>query len=64
MVFDPSLPHIDPMAFQMQDSTYFSMDEEERKKVLPPDMPKPRGKRFVIRRYVDANHAGEVTRRS
>jgi len=58
--------HINLMAFQMQDSTYSSMteEEEERKKVLPPDMPKPGGKRFVIRCYVDTNHAGEVTRRS
>ena len=53
------------MAFQEQDSTYSSMAEEERKEVLPPDIPKPREKGFVIRCYVDADNAGdEVTMRS
>eukprot|EP00984_Skeletonema_dohrnii_P017034 scaffold7673_cov75-Skeletonema_dohrnii-CCMP3373.AAC.1 len=32
---------------------------------MPPDMPEPRGKPFVIRGFVDADHAGDaVTRKS
>ena len=41
------------------------MSESERTEVLPPGMPRPLGKGFVIRCFVDADHAGdEITRRS
>ena len=40
--------------------------DEDREEVLPPDMPTPLGKPFVIRCFVDAaDHAGDdVTRKS
>jgi hypothetical protein len=65
MLFDPSLPQVDTSAFPKQDWTYSTMSDEEMKEVLPPNMPKPRGKGFIIRCFVDADHAGdEITRRS
>jgi hypothetical protein len=66
MVFDPTEPVIASDAFKRQDWTLFStMSEEERKEKLPPNAPQPRGKSFVIRCYVDADHAGDsVTRKS
>lgn len=65
MVFDPTEPQIDPNAFKRQDWTYSTMSESDRTEVLPPDMPRPLGKGFVIRCFVDADHAGdEITRRS
>jgi len=65
MLFDPSLPHVDPSAFQRQDWTFSAMTKEDMKEVLPPYMPASRGRGFVIRVFVDADHAGdEITRRS
>jgi len=65
MVFDPTEPQFDPNAFKRQDWTYSTMSESERTEVLPPGMPRPLGKGFVIRCFVDADHAGdEITRRS
>ena len=65
MVYDPSVPEIDPGAFGQQDWTYSTMRDTDTKEVLPPNMPHPRGRGFVIRCYVDADHAGdEITRRS
>jgi len=65
MVYDPTEPEINHASFAKQDWTYSTMSEEERKEVLPPDMPEPRGKGFVIRCFVDADHAGDsVTRKS
>jgi hypothetical protein len=65
MVYDPTRPVIDESAFPMADWTLSSMGEAEQEEVLPPDMPKPRGKGFIIRVFIDADHAGdEVTRRS
>ena len=65
MLFDPSRPQVDTSAFPRQDWTYSTMSDEEMKEVLPPNMPQPRGRGFVIRCFVDADHAGdEITRRS
>lgn len=65
MVFDPTEPVIAKDAFKQQDWTYSTLSEEERKEKLPPNAPGPRGKGFVIRCYVDADHAGDsVTRKS
>jgi len=65
MVFDPTEPTIGDQAFKKADWTYSNILEKDRKEVLPPNMPKPRGKGFVIRCYVDADHAGDsVTRKS
>ncbi len=65
MVYDPTIPVIDAAAFPMLDWTLSAMGEEEQVEILPDDMPEARGKGFVIRVFVDADHAGdEVTRRS
>ena len=65
MVYDPTEPEIPTGSFAKQDWTFSTMSEEDRTEVLPPNMPKPRGKGFVIRCYVDADHAGDsVTRKS
>ena len=67
MVFDPSEPEIDMDSFQRQDWSYsiYSTPGEELKEALPPNMPKPLGKAFTIRCFVDADHAGEsLTHRS
>ena len=67
MVFDPSEPDIDMNAFQRQDWSYsiYSSPGDEPREAIPPNMPKPLGKGFKIRCFVDADHAGEtLTRRS
>ena len=67
MVFDPTEPDVDMNSFQRQDWSYsiYSSPGEEAKEALPPNMPKPLGKGFTIRCFVDADHAGEtLTRRS
>lgn len=65
MVFDPTKPNIDQDAFERKDWTYSTMSQADRTEVLPPDMPVPRGEGFVIRCFVDADHAGDsLTRRS
>ena len=65
MVYDPTEPQINAETFKKQDWTYSTMLEEDRTEVLPPDMPMPHGKPFVIRCFVDADHAGDaVTRKS
>ena len=65
MIYDPTEPVIDQRAFKRADWTYSSLSEQDRTEVLPPNMPEPRGKGFVIRCYVDADHAGDsVTRKS
>ena len=63
MVFDPSDPVIDESLFARRDWTAskFSLSLSEE---LPTNMPQPRGMGFVIRSYVDADHAGDsITRR-
>ena len=64
MVFDPSDPGVEYALFPKQDwsNTEFDQDEKEE---IPQDMPETRGRGFVIRAYVDADHAGDcLTRRS
>ena len=64
MIFDPSDPDIDQSLFDRKDWTAseFGLTLEE---VLPPNMPTPRGMGFVMRAFVDADHAGDsITRRS
>eukprot|EP00957_Ditylum_brightwellii_P009968 752018-Ditylum_brightwellii.AAC.1 len=57
MVYDPTAPYINDDIFKKQDWTFSTMSEQERTEVMPPDMPEPRGKPFVIRCFVDADHA-------
>ena len=65
MLYDPTEPQINLSSFKKQDWTYSTMSETDRTEVLPPDMPAPRGKSFVIRCFADADHAGDaVTRKS
>ena len=62
MVFDPSYPDINPEEFPDKDWAKFYGDITEE---LPPDAPEALGKEFVMRAYVDSDHAGEkLTRRS
>ena len=64
MVFDPSDPVIDESQFEEKDwtTTEFGLNIEEE---LPPSMPAPQGFGFVMRAFVDADHAGDsITRRS
>ena len=63
MVFDPTDPDIDPADFPKENwnHTVYS----EAKEPIAHNLPKPCGKGFTIRAYVDADHAGNiVTRRS
>ena len=64
MVFDPSDPQVDMNQFPRQDweSTEFGNDLSED---LPRNAPEPRGIGFVMRAFVDADHAGDsITRKS
>ena len=72
MVFDPSVPHIDQSMFPCQDwsnTVYATADclnsEGKMEERLPEDLPKAHGRGFVMRVFVDSDHAGDtVTRRS
>eukprot|EP01083_Nonionella_stella_P108565 315857_1 len=64
MVFDPSDPQVDLNQFPGQDweATEFGNDLNEE---LPRNAPGPRGIGFVMRAFVDADHAGDsMTRKS
>jgi Reverse transcriptase (RNA-dependent DNA polymerase) len=64
IVFDPSDPVVDESLFERRDWTAseFGLSLKEE---VPSNMPQPRGMGFVMRAYVDADHAGDtVTRRS
>ena len=63
MVFDPTEPDIDEDQFRLEDWSATSYGE--CKEDIPPNAPKPRGKGFTMRAFVDSDHAGDsVTRRS
>ena len=67
MVFDPTPPDIDPSIFPREDwsHTVYGNKKEEIPSTNDPNYVEPRGKDFVIRAYVDSDHAGDkVTRRS
>jgi hypothetical protein len=62
LVFDDSVPEFEESRFHKADwsETYGNIQE-----VLPPNAPKPRGKKVTMSCFVDASHAGcHVTRRS
>ena len=64
MVFDPSNPVIDESLFERRDWTTseFGLAQDEE---MPRNMPEARGLGFLLRAFVDADHAGDsVTRRS
>lgn len=63
MVFDPTEPDVDVTQFQREDwsATSYGDCKEE----IPTNAPKPRGKGFTMRAFVDSDHGGDsVTRRS
>jgi hypothetical protein len=65
MVFDPSDPAVDEGQFERRDWTSTEFGHVDGKELLPPEMPEPRGRGFVMRAKVDADHASDtVTRRS
>jgi hypothetical protein len=62
VVFDPTYPSVDMVAFIHTDwnSMYGNVKE-----MIPPDVPVPRGKEVDLRLFVDSEHAGDkFTRRS
>ena len=64
MVFDPTDPVIDESKFERKDWTAseFGLGLKEE---MPGNLPQPRGLGFVLRAFVDADHASDsVTRRS
>jgi hypothetical protein len=62
IVLDPTYPNIEPSEFPKKDWTDFYGDVKE---TLPGNAPKPLGKEFLLRAYVDADFAGDkVSRRS
>lgn len=64
MVFDPTYPAIDESKFKREDWSS-TMYEYEKGEELPPNMPEPRGNGFIMRAFVDADHAGDsITRKS
>ena len=63
MVFDPTEPDIDETKFKKEDwsATPYGLCSEE----LPANAPEPLGIGFIMRAFVDSDHAGDmVTRRS
>ena len=65
MVFDPSVPHIDELKYQVKDWASSEFGHIEGQEDTPANMPESRGVGFVIRAKVDADHASDsVTRRS
>ena len=67
MVFDPTPPDIDSNSFPREDCshTVYGSKIEETYNSNDPNYVEPRGKGFVMRAYVDSDHAGDkVTRRS
>ena len=65
VVFDPTIPEIDPASFERKDWSTSEFGHLEFKEELPPNMPTARGMGFLMRAKVDADHATDtVTRRS
>ena len=67
LVFDPTVPDIDMESFQKQDWKYYvySTPGVELKEEVPPNITDPLGLPFVMRKFMDADHAGEtMTKRS
>ena len=67
LVLDPTIPEIDESCFERKDwqHTVYGEVKEDVISNSSPHYREPRGLGFVIRAYVDSDHAGEsVTRRS
>jgi len=62
LVLDPSYPVVDEKDYATKDWSGLYGEEKES---TPPNAPKPLGKKFVMRAFVDASFAGcKMTRRS
>jgi hypothetical protein len=62
MVFDPTYPEVNDGEEVNKDWTTFYGNVRE---IIPPGAPKRRGKGFLMKAFVDADHAGDMlTRRS
>ena len=62
LVLDPTYPHIDMSKFPWYNWKQFYGQVKE---LVPDNAPKPIGKEFIIRVFVDADFAGDsLTRRS
>ena len=67
IIYDPSEPVIDMDQFPREDWSHsvYASGDTKLSKPLPSDAPEARGEGFVMRLYVDSDHAGDcVTRRS
>ena len=65
MVYDPSDPVIDELAFAKKDWTSSEFGHLQEEEELPPNAPQPYGQGFLISATVDVDHASDsVTRRS
>ena len=65
IVYDPSDPCVEESQFEVKDWTSSEFGHIQGQEEVPENMPEPRGKGFVMRAKVDANHASDtVTRRS
>ena len=63
IVFDPSYPEIDRDMFERRQ--WSSIYGEDLKEDIPLNAPEPLGLEFLMRAYIDADHAGDkLTRRS
>ena len=56
MVFSPSESGINESDFPLQD--WSCLVYNGVKESIPPKIPNPRGKGFILRAYVDSDHAG------
>ena len=65
IVYDPSDPCVEESQFEVKDWTSSEFGHIQGQEEVPENMPEPRGKGFVMRAKVDADHASDtVTRRS
>ena len=67
MVFDHIVPDVDYAEFPKQDwdNTVYANERGKLKEEVPTNLPTPLGKGFVMRVFVDSDHAGDqITRRS
>ena len=67
MVFDHTLPDVDYAGFLKQDwdNTVYDNERGKLKEEVPTNLPTPLGQGFVMRFFVDSDHAGDqITRRS
>ena len=65
LVYDSSKTDIDERLFPQPELNQWDDFYPDAEELLPPKMPKPRGRSVKIRTYVDADHAGNLaTRRS